>query len=185
MRKQNSNKGKGVTMKHVSPAEIIEKDTSSLYLTLLRVRAEDEYNGEFVQHMLDAAVMSHYKYGWVADKPSTHYKTLAVFEYKGFEKDHNLEHMVNIANYSMFRFMLSGKQGAESENTQELVDIGVEAMKRYNHPEAGEFYQGADSDKSVAKKTPKPVRDHLRSMLLDSAYDFIEPKQPTHFSVVS
>lgn len=174
-------------MDHVSPAEIIEKDTSSLYLTLLRIKADNEYNGEFMQHMLDAAVMSHYKYGWVSDKPSTHYKMLAGFEYKGFEKDHNLEHMVNIANYSMFRFMMNGKKDAEPESNQELVEIGVEAMKRFNHPEEGEFYRGIDSDKSVTKRSPKPklVRDHLRSMLLDSAYDFTEPDPTTHFDVFS
>ena len=173
-------------MEHVSPAEIIEKDTSSLYLTLLRIKGDKEYSGEFVQHMLDAAVMSHYKYGWVSDKPSTHYKMLAGFEYKGFEKDHNLEHMVNIANYSMFRFMMNGKKGAESEDGQELVDIGVEAMKRYNHPEAGEFYRGTDSNKSVTKRPPKPkpVRDHLRDMLLDSPYDFSEPDPSAYFNVL-
>lgn len=164
-------------MKYMSPAEIIEKDTSSLYLTLLRVKGDKEYNGEFVQHMLDSTVMSHYKYGSVTDMPSSHYKRLAGLEYKAFERDHNLEHMVNIANYSMFRFMMNGRKGAEPEDEQELITIGIEAMKRYNHPGAGEFYQSTDSDKSVTKISPKPkqIRDHLRDMLLDSPYDFSEP----------
>lgn len=164
-------------MEYMSPAEIIEKDTSSLYLTLLRVKGDKEYSGEFVQHMLDSTVMSHYKYGSVTDMPSSHYKRLAGFEYKAFERDHNLEHMVNIANYSMFRFMMNGRRGAEPEDEQELITIGVEAMKRYNHPKAGEFYQGTDSDKSVTKRPlkSKPVSDHLRDMLLDSPYDFSEP----------
>ena len=85
--------------------------------------------------------------------------------------------MVNIANYSMFRFMMNGRKGAEPEDEQGLIAIGIEAMKRYNHPGAGEFYQGTDSTKSVTKRSPKPkqIRDHLRDMLLDSPYDFSEP----------
>ena len=81
---------------YTSPTEIIEKDTSGEYLTMLRVHSDEEYNAEFIQHMLDAAVMSHYKYGWVSAKPSTHYQMLAGFEDKGFERDKNLEHMINM-----------------------------------------------------------------------------------------
>lgn len=130
----------------MNPAEIIETDSSPTYLTMLRIKADSEYNGEFVQHMLDGAIKGHYKYGEVSDKPATHYERLAEREYKNYEQDRDLEHMVNIANYSMFRFMMNGKQGAGFENDQELVDIGVEAMKRFNHPEEG--------DKYVAKKSP-------------------------------
>ena len=162
-------------MNYVTPAEVIEKDTSQEYLTMLRIYGGDEYNGQFIQHMLDAAVMSHYKYGWVADKPASHYRMLAGFEDGGFAKDKNLEHMINIANYAMFRYMMNGRKGEEPENPRKLIEIGVEAMRHYNHPEEGEFYQGTDSDKSVVKKRVKPklVSEHLRELLLDTPYEFV------------
>lgn len=170
---------------YTSPAEILEKDTSQEYLTMLRIYGDEEYNAEFVQHMLDAAIMSHYKYGWVSAKPSSHYQMLAGFEDAGFAKDKNLEHMINIANYAMFRYMMNGRKGAEPENPEKLIQIGVEAMTRYNHPEEGEFYQGTDSDKSVVKKRvkPKPIRDHLHDLLLQGPYEFINNDPVVHFDI--
>lgn len=154
--------------------EILDKDFSAEYVTMLRVYADNEYSTEFVRHMMDAAIMSHYKYGWVADKPSSHYKTLAQLESTAFDNDNNLEHMVNIANYAMFRYMTN----KGDEDPRKLIDIGIEAMKCYNHPMNNASYTPTDSDKSVHQQR---VNDHLRDLLLSGPYEYINTEPVLHF----
>lgn len=168
--------------------DIERKDISENFIHLMKVYAPDnEYNIDFVNHMRNAAIMSHYKYGWVMDKPSSHYKMLAGFEDKAFNKDKNLEHMVNVANYAMYRFMTNEVDPAYVENPQELIATAVAAMIHYNHPEEGEHYTGIDSDKSVTHKRvkPVPVRDHLYKRITEgSAYEFFTDMVEEHLNLL-
>lgn len=159
---------------------ILEEDMSEEYISLLQVYAHENYTEEFVQHMRSTALMSHFKYGWVKDKPYEHYTMLAGFEDKAFAKDKNLEHMVNIANYAMFRYVTNKGQ----IDPMDLVEIGVEAMRRYKHPEEGEFYEGTDSDKSVVKVKPKQIRKFLRQMVEDSPYEMTQPLDEVGYSIL-
>ena len=166
--------------------DIIRKDTSEDFMELMRVYApEGEFNREFITKMQNAALMSHFKYGWVADKPSTHYQMLTGFENKAFAKDKNLEHMVNVANYAMFRYMTNELDPGHAENPQNLIELAVEAMVHYNHPGQDEFYQGTDSDKSVVKAKPKPTRQHLYDKLLNSPYDFFDDMVDEHLNLLT
>lgn len=189
-------------------ADIRTKDISESFLNLMQAYAPANIPipkiHEFQQHMRDAATMSHYKYGWVKDKSYTHYKKLSTFEQGGFNKDKNLEHQVNIANYAMFRFITMPPEGLvypappslaghglkyepaapEVETWDDLIQIAVEALNRYVFPQEGEHYQGTDSDKSVVNTThksakPKSVRAHLYDRFT-SAYEFFEGG-PNHF----
>lgn len=165
--------------------EILRKDTSENFMELMRVYAPaGEFNQEFVTRMQNAAVMSHFKYGWVADKPSSHYQMLAGFEDKAFDKDHNLEHMINVANYAMFRYITNDMDPGHAVDPNELIQTAVDAMVHYNHPNKGEFYKGTDSDKSVVKVKPKQVRKHLYDKFFDSPYDFFDDMVEEHLNLL-
>lgn len=175
--------------------DIKNKDTSESFLNLMQAYAPPDIPiskiHEFQRHMIGAAMMSHYKYGWVKDKSYTHYKKLSTFENGAFNKDKNLEHQVNIANYAMFRFITMPNEGLiypapprnaghglqyipptpEVETVDDLLQVAVEALHRYAFPQEGERYQGTDSDKSVVKAKPKSVREHLYDKFT-SAYEF-------------
>lgn len=185
--------------------EIRNRDTSEEFLQIMQAYASDISPAvihDFQTHMINAALMSHYKYGWVEDKSYTHYKKLSTFEGFGFAKDKNLEHQINIANYAMFRYItmpiegivypapehLAGKglkyepSTVEYETPEDLVNIAVEALRRYANPQGGEHYQGTDSDKSVVKAKPKSVTQHLYDKFA-SAYDYYNEKEPFHFNI--
>ena len=183
--------------------DIRTRDTSEDFLNLMQAYAPVDITQaqvhEFQEHMVSAALMSHFKYGWVKDKSYTHYKKLSTFEGFGFAKDKNLEHQVNIANYAMFRYITAPVEGLiyparpehaghglkyepqtpEMETSEDLIQIAVEALYRFTHPQEGEFYQGTDSDKSVVKAKPKSVRAHLYDKFA-SAYEFSTPSGPDH-----
>lgn len=184
--------------------EIKTRDTSEEFLQLMQAYSNEPTAviHEFQEHMVNAALMSHFKYGWVSDKSYTHYKKLSTFEDFGFTKDKNLEHQVNIANYAMFRYITTPIEGItypapeylagkglryepaipEYETPEDLVKIAAEALRRYAHPQGGEHYQGTDSDKSVVKAKPKSVTQHLYDRFA-SAYDYFNERDPFHFNI--
>ena len=137
--------------------EILEKDTDEFFIQRVIIDADSPYGNEFARHMREACIMSHFKYGFVHDKPFSHYRMLTDLEFKAFEKDSNHEHLVNIANYAMFRYMTG-------EHTEDVNNMAVEALKAWDP----EKHTGTDSDKSCVKQhsKPKPVTDHLRDILL-------------------
>lgn len=84
-----------------------------------------EYDDNFDKKRKGKIAVSYYKYGSARDNFA--YGRVDAFEtaqlcMDAFRKDHNLEHLVDAANYLMFRFM---------------------------YPLPGEFYTDTDSDGSV------------------------------------
>lgn len=95
----------------------------------------------FIEHMVNAMVMSAFKYGDV--KPVCGKVAIEKMnkEIEMFMKDGNTEHMVNVANYAMLRYMF---------------------------PQEGEMYKGTDSDKSVVNTKPMTIFEHLRRHLMEN-----------------
>lgn len=94
----------------------------------------------FIEHMVNAMVMSAFKYGDV--KPVCGKVAIENMnkEIEMFMKDGNTEHMVNVANYAMLRYMF---------------------------PQEGEMYIGTDSDKSVRAKS-MTIWEHLRRHIMEN-----------------
>ena len=143
--------------------EVLERDISQEFINMMQIFSGDDFKPKFIEHMINAMMMSHFKYGWVKDKPYSHYKMLAGFENKAYQKDQNDEHLVNLANYAMMCYMTD-------EPRQEYIDAAVEYMRDYSENR----YTGTDSDKSVNHK-PQPVNTHLRKILEDSPFDLFPP----------
>ena len=152
--------------------EIIEKDTSVEFIEMMKIFSDSSFKPEFVDHMVNAMIMSHFKYGWVKDKSASHYSCVAGFERAAYERDQNDEHLVNIANFAMMCYMVD-------EPRQDYVDIAVDCMDRFSEAR----YQATDSDKSVQHRVkPSRVTDQLRKLVEDSPYDMFPPIDPSdHF----
>lgn len=145
-------------------ADILEHDASEAFINLLLIKSDSPHKYEFVQHMREAAVMSHYKYGWVHDKPASHYKMLMGFE--AHAKDGNAEHFINMANYAMFQYMVDAPH-------EEYINIALNAIDSYDPAK----YVGTDSNKSIIKKhdKPRPVMTLLREHILpNTTYPYEE-----------
>lgn len=95
----------------------------------------------FIEHMVNAMVMSAFKYGDVKEVCGEVAIEKMNKEIEMFRKDGNTEHMVNVANYAMLRYMF---------------------------PQEGEAYIGTDSDKSVVNTKPMSVFEHLRRYILEN-----------------
>lgn len=106
------------------------------------------FSEEFITHMKNAMMMSFFKHqdkrgnGDINDYVGKISITMLEAELKAFAEDGNTEHMVNIANYAMVRFMF---------------------------PQNNESYTPTDSDKStfnVGKR--QTVSDHLRDYIMEN-----------------
>jgi len=95
----------------------------------------------FIEKMCNAMVMSAFKYGDV--KPMCGKVAIEKMnkEIEMFMEDGNTEHMVNVANYAMLRYMFPGE---------------------------GEAYMGTDSDRSVVRTKPMPIFEHLRRYIMEN-----------------
>lgn len=85
----------------------------------------EDYSEKFDKERKFRVEVSHYKYGSARDNfASGRVDALATAELclEAFKRDHNTEHLVDAANYLMFRFM---------------------------YPMPGEFFRATDSNKSV------------------------------------
>ena len=102
---------------------------------------EMNVDNTFIEHMVNAMVMSAFKYGDV--KPICGKVAIEKMnkEIEMFMEDGNTEHMVNVANYAMLRYMF---------------------------PLEGEKYIGTDSDKSVVNTKPIPIFEHLRRYIMEN-----------------
>lgn len=102
---------------------------------------EMNVDNTFIEHMVNAMVMSAFKYGDV--KPVCGKVAIEKMnkEIEMFMKDGNTEHMVNVANYAMLRYMF---------------------------PSEGEAYIGTDSNKSVVRTKPISVFEHLRRYIMEN-----------------
>lgn len=94
----------------------------------------------FLEHMVNAMVMSAFKYGDVKEVCGKVAIERMNKEIEMFMKDGNTEHMVNVANYAMLRYMF---------------------------PQEGEKYIGTDSNKSVVNE-PMTIFEHLRRYILEN-----------------
>lgn len=86
---------------------------------------EREYSAQFDKERKNRVEVSYYKYGSARDNfGSGRVDAIATAErcIEAFKKDHNTEHLVDAANYLMFRYM---------------------------YPMPGEFFKATDSDGSV------------------------------------
>ena len=106
------------------------------------------FSEEFITHMKNAMMMSFFKHqdkrgnGDINDYVGKISIAMLETELKAFAEDGNTEHMVNIANYAMVRFMF---------------------------PQGNESYTPTDSDKStfnVGKR--QTVSDHLRDYIMEN-----------------
>lgn len=74
---------------------------------------ESEWSPEFIQGMLNRMAVSFHKYGKVMDSPSTldHIEGLKKRLSK-YEEDHNLEWLMDVANFAMIEYMKPSREGA-------------------------------------------------------------------------
>ena len=100
-----------------------------------------EFNEDFVQHMKDSMCMSYFKYGHINNYVSNQSLDYINKELEAFNEDHNTEHMVNVANYAMIRYML---------------------------PKSNERYNATDSNKSTHNVKEQSVNDWLRNDILNN-----------------
>lgn len=95
----------------------------------------------FIEHMVNAMVMSAFKYGDVKEVCGEVAIEKMNKEIEMFMRDGNTEHMVNVANYAMLRYMF---------------------------PQEGEAYIGTDSNKSVVNTKPMTIFEHLRRYIWEN-----------------
>lgn len=95
----------------------------------------------FIEHMVNAMCMSAFKYGDVKEVCGKVAIEKMNKEIEMFMEDGNTEHMVNVANYAMLRYMF---------------------------PQEGERYIGTDSNKSVVTTKPMTIFEHLRRYILEN-----------------
>lgn len=95
----------------------------------------------FIKHMVNAMCMSAFKYGDVKEVCGKVAIEKMNKEIEMFMEDGNTEHMVNVANYAMLRYMF---------------------------PQEGERYIGTDSNKSVVTAKPMTIFEHLRRYILEN-----------------
>lgn len=108
---------------------------------LTQIRKEN-VDDTFMEKMANAMIMSAFKYGKVNEYASNVALDKMQQELSMFMEDGNTEHMVNIANYAMIRYMF---------------------------PKEGEKYVGTDSDKSVIQHGKmKTVFEHLRDYIMEN-----------------
>ena len=109
--------------------------------TLEEMRKEN-VDDTFMEKMANAMIMSAFKYGKVNEYASKVALDKMQLEMRMFMEDGNTEHMVNIANYAMIRYMF---------------------------PKEGEGYKGTDSDKSVIKHGKcKSIFEWLREDIMEN-----------------
>lgn len=103
---------------------------------------KENVDDTFIQHMVNAMIMSAFKYGKVNEYASKVALNKMQQELCMFMEDGNTEHMVNIANYAMIRYMF---------------------------PEEGEAYKGTDANKSVIKKgKAKTINEWLHEYIMEN-----------------
>lgn len=65
-----------------------------------------DFSKEFISKMQNAMVMSHYKYGWCSQtypELAQAYKSIKT-RLELYEKTHNLEYLVDVANFAMIEY---------------------------------------------------------------------------------
>lgn len=101
---------------------------------------EMNVDNTFIEHMVNAMVMSAFKYGDVKEVCGKVAIEKMNKEIEMFMEDGNTEHMVNVANYAMLRYMF---------------------------PQERESYHGTDSNKSVETTKPMTIFEHLRRHIME------------------
>ena len=102
---------------------------------------KENVDDTFIERMCNAMIMSAFKYGKVNEYASKVALDKMQQELSMFMKDGNTEHMVNIANYAMIRYMF---------------------------PKEGEGYKGTDSNNSVISTKPMTIFEHLRRYIMEN-----------------
>lgn len=91
---------------------------------------ESEYSEQFDKERKYRIEISYFKYGSARDNfGSGRVDALATAEkcLEAFKKDHNTEHLVDAANYLMFRFMypMQGEQFAPTDSDCSVGTVGT------------------------------------------------------------
>lgn len=127
-----------------------QQDLDTNFMEMMRAR-----DSRFAQYMQNAVRTSYYKYGSVRTKTPALLKSLKKTEAEALQKDGNHEHLINIANYDMFLYML--------DNLSSIYMFeALECVYRFDN----EKYKPTDSEKSVTT-IRKTVNDWLREDILN------------------
>jgi len=138
---------------------------------------DTEFSNEFVEKMKKAILLSHEKYGWMADTYPTLAKAIdcAADRIEAYMKYHNKDYLVDVANFAMIEYMRPSfttikfgeiakiddsdnircmidriKMYRQDTNWNYMADLAVYAMKEYMRPSYDDaHYTPTDSDKSV------------------------------------
>lgn len=91
---------------------------------------ENEYSAVFDKERKYRVEISYYKYGSARDNfASGRVDALATAErcLAAFKKDHNTEHLIDAANYMMFRFMypMPGEYFKPTDSRESVGTVGV------------------------------------------------------------
>ena len=91
---------------------------------------DKEYSFEFDRLRKNRVEMSYYKYGSARDNfGGGRVDAIATAErcIEAFKKDHNMEHLIDCANYLMFRFMypMPGEQFNATDDSGSVGTVGT------------------------------------------------------------
>lgn len=101
---------------------------------------QNNFCDDFVTKMKNAMCMSYFKYGDVNDRAGDVAIEKIYEELRRFMEDKNTEHLINVANEAMIRFMF---------------------------PKQDEHYKGTDSDMSIISGKKMSVSEHIRNHILN------------------
>ena len=86
-----------------------------------------DFSESFVVKMKNAIETSHYKYGWMSKtypELAQAYKCIAE-RLEAYEKTHNTEYLIDIANFAMIEFMYPAFPDAKYTPTDDNKSVGL------------------------------------------------------------
>lgn len=98
------------------------------------------FSEEFITKMRRAIEMSHYKYGWPSDTyPELAQAVKCIRErFEKYEETHNLEYLVDIANFAMLEYMFPSFSDAKYEAQDSSASPGLAGGISYKELMEGE-----------------------------------------------
>lgn len=114
-----------------------------------RICSEDilrrDFSEDFIQKMRNRIIVSHYKYGWISESYPEIADAIASLEQRLelYKQTGNLEHLIDVANFSMIEYMRPRHQNAHFEATDSDKSPGlVGGSYKQIVEEMGERYRG-------------------------------------------
>jgi hypothetical protein len=99
-----------------------------------------DFSTEFIEKMKNAIETSHYKYGWASKtypELAQAYKCIAE-RLEAYEKTHNKDYLVDIANFAMLEFMHPAFADAKYHPTDDDKTVGLAGGISYKQLMEGE-----------------------------------------------